>query len=177
MHQTGALSQMGFGNLLAQADGVALAVLLLLLLMAVFSWYYIITKAARAWHIRKAADGVVAAFWEAPSLPDGVKSMEQQRPSVDRLGELVATEPRGAAAGEDDRARDRRSCHQPGRPTSAARDPGTWPSGVRRRTPRRSRSARIAMTYFRLVPVASRNAAGVRGEVAARESAVASRAR
>jgi biopolymer transport protein ExbB len=81
MHQTGALSQMGFGNLLAQADGVALGVLLLLLLMAVFSWYYIVTKAVRAWNIRTRADAVVAGFWEAASLPDGVKLMERQLPS------------------------------------------------------------------------------------------------
>ncbi len=81
MHSTGALSQMGFGNLLAQADGVAIAVLLLLLLMAVFSWYYIITKALRAVAIRGMADGVVAGFWEAPSLPEGVQAMEKQRKS------------------------------------------------------------------------------------------------
>jgi biopolymer transport protein ExbB len=81
MHSTTALNQMGFGNLLAQADGVALAVLILLLLMAVFSWYYIVTKALRAVHIRRAADAVVASFWEAPSLPDGIKAMEGQRPS------------------------------------------------------------------------------------------------
>ena len=81
MHQTAALTQMGFGNMLAQADGVALAVLLLLLLMAVFSWYYILTKAWRAWNIRKLADGVVAGFWEAPSLPEGVQAMEKQLPS------------------------------------------------------------------------------------------------
>ena len=43
---------------------------------------------------------------------------------------------------------------------AAALGPGRWPSGVRRRTPRRSRSARIAITYLRLVPVASRRAAG-----------------
>jgi biopolymer transport protein ExbB len=81
MHSTSALNQMGFGNLLAQADGVALAVLILLLLMCVFSWYYIITKALRAVAIRGKADGVVAGFWEASSLPDGVKFLEQQRKS------------------------------------------------------------------------------------------------
>jgi biopolymer transport protein ExbB len=69
---------MGFGNLIAQADGVALAVLILLLLMAVFSWYYIVTKAWRAWHIRKRSDAVVAGFWEASSLPEGVQAMEKQ---------------------------------------------------------------------------------------------------
>ena len=81
MHSTGALSQMGFSSLLAQADGVAIAVLILLLLMAVFSWYYIITKALRAWTIRGLADGVVSAFWDAPALTDGVQAMEQQRKS------------------------------------------------------------------------------------------------
>ena len=39
---------------------------------------------------------------------------------------------------------------------AGALGPGTWPSAVRRRIPRRSRSSRIAMTYLRLVPVASR---------------------
>jgi biopolymer transport protein ExbB len=78
VHQTSALTQMGFGNLIAQADGVALAVLILLLLMAVFSWYYIVTKAWRAWNIRKQSDAVVAGFWEAPSLPEGVAAMEKQ---------------------------------------------------------------------------------------------------
>jgi biopolymer transport protein ExbB len=81
VHQTGALSQMGFGNLLAQADGVALGVLLLLLLMAVFSWYYILSKAWRAWQIRTRADAVVAAFWDAPSLPEGAQAMERQLPT------------------------------------------------------------------------------------------------
>ena len=47
---------------------------------------------------------------------------------------------------------------RPGRrpPSPGALGPGTWPSGVRRRIARRSRSSRIAMTYLRLVPVASR---------------------
>ena len=51
----------------------------------------------------------------------------------------------------------------------AARGRGRPGSGAG--SPRRSRSARIAMTYLRLVPVASRNAAGVSGSVAAIASA------
>jgi biopolymer transport protein ExbB len=81
MHQTSALSQMGFGNLIAQADGVALAVLILLLLMGVFSWYYIVTKALRAVAIRRMADAVVGSFWDAASMADGVKLLERQRKS------------------------------------------------------------------------------------------------
>ena len=56
-------------------------------------------------------------------------------------------------------------------PRSRARGPGTWPSGVRLRTPRRPRSSRIAITYLRLVPVASRSAAGVSGDAPASSSA------
>ena len=81
MHSTAALNQMGFGNLLSQADAVATAVLLLLLLMAVFSWYYIVTKALRAVAIRGLADGVVSGFWETASVTDGVKFLEKQRKS------------------------------------------------------------------------------------------------
>jgi biopolymer transport protein ExbB len=60
---------------------VALAVLILLLLMAVFSWYYILTKALRAIAIRGRSDAVVTGFWEAPSLPEGIKFLEKQRQS------------------------------------------------------------------------------------------------
>ena len=79
------------------------------------------------------------------------------------------------AAGEDDRRRSpsrRSSVRRP-----AARGPGTWPSGVRRRIPRRSRSSRIAITYLRLVPVASRRAAGVSGARAASAECLGRRAR
>ncbi len=72
---------MGFGNLLAQADGVALGVLILLLLMAVFSWYYILTKALRTIAIRGRAEAVTSGFWEASSLPEGITLLEKQRPS------------------------------------------------------------------------------------------------
>jgi biopolymer transport protein ExbB len=81
MHSTSALTQMGFGNLLAQADAVAIAVLILLLLMCVFSWYYIVTKALRAVQIRSVADNVVAGFWDTSSLSDGVAFLEKQRKS------------------------------------------------------------------------------------------------
>jgi biopolymer transport protein ExbB len=81
MHSTSALNQMGFASLLSQADAVAIAVLILLALMAVFSWYYIITKALRAIAIRRLADTVVAGFWDTPSLKDGMRFLESQRKS------------------------------------------------------------------------------------------------
>ena len=80
--------------------------------------------------------------------------------------QLVAAEAPRPAAGQDDRRGHR-----------GARGPTTWPSAVRRRTPRRSSSSRTAMTYLRLVPVASRRSAGASGRPAASRSAVASRRR
>ena len=55
--------------------------------------------------------------------------------------------------------------------------PRTWPASVRWRSPRRSRSSRITSTYLRLVPVSSRNAAGVSGPRAAIVMARATRSR
>jgi len=91
----------------------------------------------------------------------------QQRPAVDRLGELVPPEARGPATGEHDRADGRAACGAAVVPARiprqdivpagrGARGPGTCPSAVRRRIARRSRSSRMAITYLRLVPVASR---------------------
>ena len=88
------------------------------------------------------------------------------------------------------RGRTATSARRPGRSRRSARSlrvvptepagrapsgPGTCPSGVRRRIARRSRSSRIAITYLRLVPVASRKAAGVSGARAAIAMARAAR--
>ena len=85
---------------------------------------------------------------------DGIDGVVEQRPAVDDLGELVAPEPRRPATGKHDRP------DPLGHGTACcgrgAFGPGTWPSGVRRRMARRSRSSRMAITYLRLVPVASR---------------------
>src|SRR5205085_7305551 len=118
----------------------------------------------------------------------GVDRELEERPPGDLGPELVRAEPARAAAGEDDaggreglgrkaRAHGREeslSVVATIRPSASvasgwrgARGPGTWPSAVRRSSARRSRSSRIAITYLRLVPVASRYAAGVSGRSAA----------
>jgi len=81
MHSTSALTQMGFGHLLQNADLIALIVLALLLLMSVGSWYYIITKSIRAYSVKAEADRVVQAFWDAPSLREGVALLEKESPT------------------------------------------------------------------------------------------------
>ena len=119
----------------------------------------------------------------AGQRPHGIDRVPQQRPArrPARPACRARTAPNGHPRGRSRRRPAvspgsggepaRRSAHRAaGTATAAARGPGTWPSAVRRRIPRRSRSARIAMTYLRLVPVASRSAAGVSGAAPARAS-------
>ena len=92
----------------------------------------------------------------------------EERPAVDALGQLVPPEPARAATREDQPADAARRHAR--RPPDRRAGPGTWPSGVRRRIAAPIEVPRIAITYLRLVPVASRSAAGVSG-AAARASA------
>jgi biopolymer transport protein ExbB len=99
MHSTSALTQMGFGHLLQNADGIAMTVLVLLLLMSVGSWYYIITKTVRVYLVRAGADKVVQGFWEAPSLREAVASLEKQ--SINEPFSKVALDAATAAMQHD----------------------------------------------------------------------------
>jgi biopolymer transport protein ExbB len=71
--QTGRLSfveqQIGFAHFLAQTDGVARAILVVLLVMSVVSWYLIATKAIALLLERRRSAGFLERFWKAPSLP------------------------------------------------------------------------------------------------------------
>ena len=78
MYSTKELTEMGFGNLLQQADMVTLAVLALLLLMSVLSWFIMLSKALRAAAIRARAGHVVSRFWEAASDEDAMAFLRKQ---------------------------------------------------------------------------------------------------
>jgi biopolymer transport protein ExbB len=52
----------------AQADGVARLVLMLLLIGSVISWYLIITKGAQVWRMKRRSERFLSTFWEAPNL-------------------------------------------------------------------------------------------------------------
>ena len=79
--------------------------------------------------------GGATTITSVATVGHGFDGVVEQRPAVDRLGELVAAEPRRATAGEDDPAhgRQRGRGHVPPRAPAGARGPGTWPAGVRRR--------------------------------------------
>ncbi|MEO6699804.1 MAG: MotA/TolQ/ExbB proton channel family protein [Paraperlucidibaca sp.] len=59
---------MGFANFIQQADGVALFILGLLLIMSVGSWYYIVVKGWRYAQSSKLSREFLRTFWAAPNL-------------------------------------------------------------------------------------------------------------
>jgi biopolymer transport protein ExbB len=61
-------SSLGFAHFLAQADGVARAILFVMLAMSIATWYLIVTKSLRNLFERRASAGFLKAFWDAPDL-------------------------------------------------------------------------------------------------------------
>ena len=59
----------GFAHFLGQTDAVGKAILGILLLMSVVSWYFIVTKAIAALLERRHSRRFVEAFWAAPTAP------------------------------------------------------------------------------------------------------------
>ena len=67
----------GFAHFLGQTDAVGKAILGILLLMSVVSWYFIVTKAIAALLERRYSARFVDAFWTAPSLPAVQRLLEK----------------------------------------------------------------------------------------------------
>ena len=149
-------------------------------------------RAAVRLRIDGATDGHVAVIRQRPLVARrddddhlGADRRRRRRPHDSRrvrpsstAVELVRAEPARRAAGEDDAADAFRPPARRRRPRSRPGfERGARPGHVAVRRPaqdaRRSRSSRIAITYLRLVPVASRKAAGVSGAAAASASACA----
>ncbi|MBL8486609.1 MAG: MotA/TolQ/ExbB proton channel family protein [Rhodocyclaceae bacterium] len=59
---------LGFAHFLAHADGVALAVLSMMLLASTGTWYLILTKGLHLHRMGRRSRAFLAAFWEAPNL-------------------------------------------------------------------------------------------------------------
>jgi len=73
-----ALSQMGFADLIHQLDVVGWAVLVMLFVMSVGSWYYIIANIVKNLVIRRRADRVIRTFWETQNAQEAIRHMEEQ---------------------------------------------------------------------------------------------------
>ena len=64
--------------LLAQADGVSIAVMLVLLLMSISTWYLILGKFIQRWQIQRLIGQSADSFWNARSLETAAARLEQQ---------------------------------------------------------------------------------------------------
>ena len=62
-----------------QGDGISHAVAFVLLAMSLVSWFFILSKAFAAWRVRRSSPAV-QAFWEAPTMADGVAALELADP-------------------------------------------------------------------------------------------------
>ena len=62
-----------------QGDGISHAVAFVLLAMSLVSWFFILSKAFAAWRVRRSSPAV-QAFWEAPTMQDGVATLELADP-------------------------------------------------------------------------------------------------
>jgi biopolymer transport protein ExbB len=58
----------GFAGFLAQTDGLSKAILAVMLLMSIATWYLIITKSITIFLERRKSAHFLTAFWDAPSL-------------------------------------------------------------------------------------------------------------
>jgi len=70
----------GFANFLAQTDTIGRAILVVLLVMSVASWYFIITKTLAVILERRKSEGFLDAFWNAPSLAAVEKHIAERHP-------------------------------------------------------------------------------------------------
>jgi biopolymer transport protein ExbB len=61
-------SSLGFSHFLAQADGLAQTVLVVLLLASLVSWYLLLTKAITNWRAQRRGARFLDLFGDAPSL-------------------------------------------------------------------------------------------------------------
>ena len=71
---------LGFANFLAQTDAISRAILAVLVIMSVASWYFITTKTLALILERKKSESFLDAFWNAPSLAAVEKHIELRHP-------------------------------------------------------------------------------------------------
>jgi biopolymer transport protein ExbB len=73
-------SSIGFGHFLAQTDSIGNAILVLLLIMSMTTWYLIVTKAWIALLVRRRTRRFLEIFWDSPSLQAVASHLEKHTP-------------------------------------------------------------------------------------------------
>jgi biopolymer transport protein ExbB len=70
----------GFASFIAHTDGVGKAILAILLVMSLTTWYLIGTKALVVYLERRRSAGFLEAFWKAPSIAAVQSQLEERHP-------------------------------------------------------------------------------------------------
>jgi biopolymer transport protein ExbB len=70
----------GFTQFLAQTDAVGKAILAVLLLMSLASWYLIVTKTLTVVFERRRSVGFLETFWNSPSITAVESQLEERHP-------------------------------------------------------------------------------------------------
>ncbi|HEX6690079.1 MAG TPA: MotA/TolQ/ExbB proton channel family protein [Burkholderiales bacterium] len=73
-------TQIGLSHFLAQTDAVGRAILAMMLLMSLASWYLIVTKALALWMERRRSASFLESFWNAPSVGAVQRHLEERHP-------------------------------------------------------------------------------------------------
>ena len=68
----------GIDALWTQSDGVAKAVLLILVLMSAASWYVIVTKLLQQWKLNRQAKAAARDFWNAGTVKAGAEALDEK---------------------------------------------------------------------------------------------------
>lgn len=98
------VESLGFAHFLSQTDAVGRAVLALLLVLSVASWYLILTKSVRGWLARRRAAAFLKRFWDAESLAQAMQ-LAAQGGADDAFAALAREAHAAADSVQDGRAR------------------------------------------------------------------------
>jgi biopolymer transport protein ExbB len=71
---------LGWIHFLAQSDGIARALVLVLAAMSLATWYFVVTKFVHGWMTRRRTARFLARFWDAPSLGAVARHLEEDHP-------------------------------------------------------------------------------------------------
>jgi biopolymer transport protein ExbB len=71
---------LGFAHFLAQTDAVGTALLAILLLMSIATWYLIVVKSLRALAAKRRTSRFLKMFWDAPSLQVVERQLDEHHP-------------------------------------------------------------------------------------------------
>ena len=74
-------ASLGFSHFLAQTDSAGKAILAIMLVMSIATWYLIVTKGIETLARRRRSTRFLALFWDSPSLAAVERHLEQHHPN------------------------------------------------------------------------------------------------